>query len=142
MHVLEKTKSPLASLAETVIDQHAATFWLQKFNSLWSFNQALGKIVHKENSAQNMVSLTLQVNRHYELGQAGQHRLIFVEVDGIRYERCYSLTQLDYQHVLLTVKKVDQGKVSSWLVEQSQVGDILEFGQPYGDMLLPEQAQT
>ena len=142
MHVLEKTKSPLASLAETVIDQHAANFWLQKFNSLWSFNQALGKIVQKENSAQNMVSLTLQVNRHFELGQAGQHHPIFVEVDGIRYERSYSLTQLDSQHFLLTVKKVDQGKVSAWLVEQSKVGDILEFGQPYGDMLLPEQAQT
>ena len=142
MHVLEKTKSPLASLAETVIDQHAANFWLQKFNSLWSFNQALGKIVQKENSAQNMVSLTLQVNRHFELGQAGQHHPIFVGVDGIRYERSYSLTQLDSQHFLLTVKKVDQGKVSAWLVEQSKVGDILEFGQPYGDMLLPEQAQT
>lgn len=142
MHVLEKTKSPLSSLAETVIDQHAANFWLQKINPLWSFNQALGKIVQKENSAQNMVSLTIQFNRHFEVGQAGQHHPIFVEVDGIRYERSYSLTQLDSQHVLLTVKKVDQGKVSSWLVEQSQVGDILEFGQPYGDMLLPEQAQA
>ncbi|OTG70466.1 oxidoreductase [Acinetobacter sp. ANC 4169] len=141
MHVLEKTKSPLGSLAESVIDQHAANFWLQKFNSLWSINQALGKIVQKENSAQNMVSLTIQFNRHFKVGQAGQHHPIFVEVNGIRYERSYSLTQLDAQHVLLTVKKVDQGKVSSWLVEQAQVGDILEFGQPYGDMLLPTQAQ-
>ena len=141
MHVLEKTKSPLGSLAESVIDQHAANFWLQKFNSLWSINQALGKIVQKENSAQNMVSLTIQFNRHFMVGQAGQHHPIFVEVNGIRYERSYSLTQLDAQHVLLTVKKVDQGKVSSWLVEQAQVGDILEFGQPYGDMLLPTQAQ-
>jgi ferredoxin-NADP reductase len=51
------------------------------------------------------------------------------------------LTQLDAQHVLLTVKKVDQGKVSSWLSDHAQIGDVLEFGQPYGDMLLPEQAQ-
>ncbi|MCG4650896.1 hypothetical protein L0P02_13070, partial [Bifidobacterium longum] len=78
---------------------------------LWSVNQALGKIVQKENSAQNMVSLTIQFNRHFEVGQAGQHLPIFVEVDGIRYERSYSLTQLDSQRVLLTVKKVDQGKV-------------------------------
>ena len=142
MHVVEKMKkSPLSSLAESVMDQHAANFWLQKFNTLWSINQALGKIVQKENSAQNMMSLTIQVNRHFQMGQAGQHHPVFVEVNGVRYERSYSLTQLDAQHVLLTVKKVDQGKVSSWLVEQAQVGDILEFGQPYGDMLLPEQAQ-
>ena len=142
MHVVEKMKkSPLSSLAESVMDQHAANFWLQKFNTLWSINQALGKIVQKENSAQNMMSLTIQVNRHFQMRQAGQHHPVFVEVNGVRYERSYSLTQLDAQHVLLTVKKVDQGKVSSWLVEQAQVGDILEFGQPYGDMLLPEQAQ-
>jgi len=143
MHVVEKMKtSPLSSLADTVIDQHAGNFWLQKFNSLWSINQALGKIVQKENSAQNMMSLTIQVNRHFKMGQAGQHHPIFVEVNGVRYERSYSLTQLDAQHVLLSVKKVDQGKVSSWLVEHAQVGDILEFGQPYGDMLLPKQAQA
>ncbi len=143
MHVVEKMKtSPLSSLADTVIDQHAANFWLQKFNSLWSINQALGKIVQKENSAQNMMSLTIQVNRHFKMGQAGQHHPIFVEVNGVRYERSYSLTQLDAQHVLLSVKKVEQGKVSSWLVEHAQVGDILEFGQPYGDMLLPKQAQA
>lgn len=142
MHVVEKMKkSPLSSLAVSVMDQHAANFWLQKFNTLWSINQALGKIVQKENSAQNMMNLTIQVNRHFQMGQAGQHHPVFVEVNGVRYERSYSLTQLDAQHVLLTVKKVDQGKVSSWLVEQAQVGDILEFGQPYGDMLLPEQAQ-
>ncbi|CAB1213290.1 ferredoxin reductase [Acinetobacter bouvetii] len=141
MHVLEKTKSPLSSLAETVIDQHAANFWLQKFNSLWSLNQPLGKIVQKENAAQNMVSLTIQVNRHFKMGQAGQHHPVFVSVNGIRYERSYSLTQLDSQHVLLTVKKVDQGKVSSWLHEHAQIGDVLEFGQPYGDMLLTPQAQ-
>lgn len=142
MLVLEKKKSPFNSLAESIVDQHTANFWLQKFNSLWSVNQALGKIVQKENTAQNMVSLTFQFNRHFNVGQAGQHHPIFVTVQGIRYERSYSLTQIDAQHVLLTVKKVDQGKVSSWLVEQAQVGDVLEFGQPYGDMLLPEQAQS
>lgn len=35
---------------------------------------------------------------------------------------------------MLNSQKVDQGLVSSWLVEKSQVGDILRLGQPYGDM--------
>jgi ferredoxin-NADP reductase len=141
MHVLEKMKSPLDVVAESVIDQYAANFWLQKINPLWSFTEALGKIVKKETPAQDMVSLTFQFNRHFDVGQAGQHHPLFVNVKGIRYERSYSLTQIDERHVLLTVKKVEQGKVSSWLVEQSQVGDVLEFGQPYGDMLLPEPAK-
>ncbi len=41
-------------------------------------------------------------------------------LQGVRYERTYSLTQIDAQHVLLNVKKVDQGKASHWLCEQAQ----------------------
>lgn len=141
MHVIEKSKSPLKSLASAIVDPYSANFWLQKINPLWSVNQALGKIVQKQQTAQDMVSLMVQFNQKFQLGQAGQHHLVFVTIEGIRYERTYSLTQLDTQHVLLTVKKVDQGKVSSWLVNQANVGDILEFGQPYGDMLLPEATQ-
>src|SRR5690606_18238077 len=39
-----------------------------------------------------------------------------------------------------TVKKVHAGKVSTWFAEQAQVGDVIEFGQPYGDMTVPQQA--
>ena len=136
MHILERTKSPLTEFAESVVDRHTANFWLQKINPLWSIHQALGKVVKKEEAAHDMESLTIQINRHFQMGQAGQHHPVYVDVQGIRYERTYSLTQLDAQHVLLSVKKVDQGKVSHWLCEQTQIGDILEFGQPYGDMKL------
>ena len=126
-------------LVDAVIDENSVNFWLQKVNPLWSVNQALGKIIHKETVAKDTVSLTIQFNRKFNVGKAGQHHPVFVVIDGIRYERTYSLTQLSDQKALLTAKKVEQGKVSSWLVDQSKVGDILEFGQPYGDMLIPEQ---
>ena len=137
MHALQKTKQPLSFFTESVIDFNAVNFWLQKFNPLWSSNQALAKVVHKEFAADDMVSLTLQVNRHFKFGEAGQHHPIFVTVNGVRYERTYSLTQLDHQHVLLSVKKVEAGKVSTWLTEQAKAGDILEFGIPFGDMTVP-----
>jgi ferredoxin-NADP reductase len=140
MQALAKRKSPIDFFKESVIDQHAINFWMQKLNPIWSLNQPLGKIVHKENAAQDMVSLKIQVNRLFQFGEAGQHHPVYVVVDGIRYERSYSLTQLDQQHVLLTVKKVNAGKASTWFAEQAQVGDVIEFGQPYGDMTLPAQA--
>lgn len=142
MQLIAKSKSPITALVDVVIDLNSANFWLQKFNPLWSMNQALGVIRHKETVAQDTVSLTIQCNRHFQAGQAGQagqHHPVFVTIAGVRYERSYSLTQLDSQHMLLTVKKVDQGTVSSWLVEQANVGDVVEFGQPYGDMCVPEQ---
>jgi len=139
MHVLQKLKMPLNALSDSVVDQHAINFWIQKLNPVWSLNQPLGKIVHKENAAQDMLSLKIQVNRLFKFGEAGQHHPVYVVVNGIRYERSYSLTRVDAQHVLLTVKKVNAGKVSTWLTEQAQVGDVIEFGQPYGDMTLPAQ---
>ena len=133
-----KQKSPINYLFNTVLGVDSSNFWLQKFNPLWSVQQALGKIVEKSQTAHDTVSLTIQINRHFQIGQAGQHHPVIFEVNGRRYERTYSLTQLDMQHVLLTAKKVDQGIVSHWINEQAKIGDVIEFGQPYGDMLIPQ----
>ena len=137
MHTTVK-KSPLQLLFNTVLEPRDADFWLQKINPLWSVEQALGKIVYKDQAAQDTVSLTLKVNKHFQMGQAGQHHPVFVVVNGVRYERSYSLSKIDEQHVLLTVKKVAEGKVSTWLTQHAKVGDILELGQPFGDMTVPK----
>ena len=142
MHAIEKQKSPVQSLAETVLDPHTANFWLQKFNPLWSVSQPLGKIVEIQQTAADTVSLKIQVNRHFKMGLAGQHHPVIVEIAGRRYERTYSLTQIDQHHVLLTVKAVDQGVVSQWLCNEAKFGDVLEFGLPYGDMTAVDQNQV
>ncbi|MCH7336886.1 ferredoxin reductase [Acinetobacter sp. NIPH 2699] len=134
MYATEKRNSLFNSLAQSVMNSHDANFWLQKINPLWSVNQALAKVVKKQIVAKDTVSLILQCNRHVQRGVAGQHHPITVEIAGRHYERSYSLMQLDADNLCLTVKKVDQGIVSSWLVEKSKIGDILYFGQPYGEM--------
>ena len=135
--LLEKQKSPISSMFDMVMGNDTANFWLQKINPLWSVQQALGKIVQKEQSATDTTSLTIETNRHFKMGQPGQHHPINVEINGRRYERTYSLTQLDAHHVLLTVKKVEKGVVSNWLMNDAKIGEIIQFDQPYGDMLLP-----
>ncbi|KAB0589806.1 FAD-binding oxidoreductase, partial [Cupriavidus gilardii] len=59
---------------------------------------------------------------------------VIVEIAGRRYERTYSLTQIDAEHLRLTVKKVADGIVSNWFIAESKIGDVFELGQPYGDM--------
>lgn len=134
MQAIEKRNSLFNSLAQSVMNSHDANFWLQKINPLWSINQPLAKIVKKQNVAKDTVSLILQCNRHVIRGVAGQHHPVTVEIAGRHYERTYSLMHVDADHLCLTVKKVEQGLVSSWLVEHSQTGDMLRLGQPYGDM--------
>ena len=139
MNATAKLKKPFNALAESVVDPYAINFWIQKVNPLWSVNQPLGKIVHKEVAAEDTISLKIQVNRLFKFGVAGQHHPVYIVVNGIRYERSYSLTQLDAEHVLLTVKRVEAGKVSNWFADVAKAGDIIEFGLPFGDMTLPEQ---
>ncbi|UUM29111.1 ferredoxin reductase [Acinetobacter colistiniresistens] len=134
MQAIEKRNSLFNSLAQSVMNSHDANFWLQKINPLWSINQPLAKIVEKQIVAKDTVSLMLQCNRHVVRGVAGQHHPVTVDIAGRHYERTYSMMQVDADHLCLTVKKVDQGLVSSWLVEQSQAGDILRLGHPYGEM--------
>lgn len=140
MQAIEKRASLFNSMAQSVMNSHDANFWLQKINPLWSINQPLAKVVKKQIVAKDTVSLILQCNRHVQRGVAGQHHPVTVDIAGRHYERTYSLMQVDADHLCLTVKKVDQGLVSSWLVDQSQTGDILRLGQPYGEM--QQQVQT
>ena len=141
MHVIQRKKQLLDFLSGSVYDSNTVNFWLQKVNPLWSTREALGRIIKKQIIANDVVSLTIHCNQHMQYGVAGQHHPVHVEIHGRRYERTYSLTRLDAHHVKLTLKKIEGGIVSTWLCEQAQVGDILEFGQPYGDMLVSEQPQ-
>lgn len=136
MHAVLQRKSLFGSIVESVFDAQAANFWLKKMNSIWSVNESLGRIVEKRETAKETVSLKIQINKKFQMGQAGQHHPVIIKHNGRRYERTYSLTRIDDEHVLLTVKKVVNGIVSTWLCEQSELGDVIEFGLPYGDMLI------
>lgn len=141
MQAVTHRKTVIDSIVESVFDRHAANFWLQKLNPLWSVNQSLGKIVSKQVNGADTVSLTIQTNKNFKKAQAGQHHPVIIQSNGRLYERTYSLTQVDDQHVLLTAKKVADGVVSNWLVNDSKVGDMIEFGLPYGDMTIQADAQ-
>lgn len=140
-HVVAPKKQLLNFLSGSVYDSNTVNFWLQKINPLWSTHEMLGQIVKKQSIADDMVSLTIHCNQRMQFGIAGQHHPVHVEIQGRRYERTYSLTQLDEHHVQLTLKKIQGGIVSTWLCEQAQIGDVIEFEAPYGDMLLTTQNQ-
>jgi ferredoxin-NADP reductase len=128
-------------LSESIYDRHIADFWLKKINPLWSTQQCLGKIVSKTNVAHDMLALKIRCNQHMQYGIAGQHHPIRVDIAGRRYERNYSLTRLDAQHVQICVKKVPDGVMSQWLCEQSKIGDLIEFLAPFGEMTLAQKPQ-
>jgi len=67
--------------------------------------------------------------------QAGQYVNLFVEVEGVRTSRPYSISSSPTQvgHWDLTVRRTTDGFVSNWLADRVRVGDTLQSSGPAGN---------
>jgi ferredoxin-NADP reductase len=76
--------------------------------------------------------------------RAGQFVTFRLEVSGEEEQRSYSMSSTpgvdpDLQ---VTVKRVPNGLVSNWLVDNVQVGDSIEISEPSGLFVLPDRDQS
>lgn len=119
-------------------------FWVRRLHPTWAWSRTLARVVERRVEARDAVTLVLEPNRHFAGFRPGQHLSLTVEVDGVRLTRSYSPTGLPRRdrRVSLTIKRITGGRVSTHLVERTQVGDVVELGSAYGALELPAQAQT
>jgi ferredoxin-NADP reductase len=76
--------------------------------------------------------------------EAGQFCTVRVEVEGAPLLRCYSMSSAPGvdEHLAITVKRVPEGKVSNWLLDHVEAGDLLELTPPAGVFhLAPEDRE-
>lgn len=128
----------LKPLVESVFSPAAFDFWAGHINPAWSWQRPLARIIGREISARDCVTLTLKPNRHVAPFQAGQHLNISMEINGMRVTRSYSPSRVPGRagEFSITVKRMAGGKASAWLYEQAHIGDALEIGPAFGDMTL------
>ena len=136
-HTLNQN-APLQTLIQSVFSPTAFDFWASHLNPTWSWQRPLARIVARRIAAKDCVTLTLKPNRHAQPFLAGQHINITTEINGVRYTRSYSPSLLPDQNrqFTITVKRMSGGKVSNWLHEQAQIGQVIELGAAFGDMTL------
>lgn len=74
--------------------------------------------------------------------RAGQHLPIKIRVDQEELRRSYSISSSpdSLQGLRITVKRVDGGRVSNYINDYVQVGDVIEVGEPAGKFVLDAQA--
>lgn len=67
--------------------------------------------------------------------QAGQYINLFVNIDGVRTSRPYSISSSPAQTAYydITVGRIEEGFVSDYLLDKVKVGDILEASSPTGN---------
>ncbi|MEN8210266.1 MAG: FAD-binding oxidoreductase [Thermodesulfobacteriota bacterium] len=74
------------------------------------------------------------VNGYLPPFQAGQYISLSVEVDKVRTGRAYSISSSPSQtgYYDITVRRVENGRVSNFLIDEVKVGDLLESSGPEG----------
>ncbi|MEQ1439157.1 ferredoxin reductase [Fontimonas sp. SYSU GA230001] len=132
------TPTALQRLLSPLVAPHVFDFWASRLHPTWSWQRPLARVVERRVEARDAVTLVLQPNRHFAGFVPGQHVHVSADIDGVRVTRSYSLTGLPRPdgRVSITVRRIDQGRMSTHLCRRIGVGDVVELGPAFGDMTL------
>jgi ferredoxin-NADP reductase len=116
--------------------------YLELINPLWSTRELRGKVVSIEPETEDAATVTIKPGYRWEGHKPGQYLRIGVDIEGVRHWRAYSLTsdpEREDGFISITVKNVDEGVVSPYLVRRGRPGAIVGLGGVEGDFILPEE---
>lgn len=117
--------------------------YAELLNPLWG-EGIRAEVVAVEAQGPQAVSITLKPNHRWRGARAGQHVRLGVDINGVRHQRCYSLTSAEStlsQRITLTVQRHPQGLVSQYINQGLRVGDVVQVSAAEGRFILPEQVE-
>jgi ferredoxin-NADP reductase len=115
--------------------------YLELLNPLWSTRELRGRIEQVEPETADAATVVIKPGYRWDGHRPGQYLRIGVDVKGVRHWRAYSLTSAPDRAdgcISITVKNVDAGVVSPYLVRHGRIGAIVSLGGVEGDFVLPE----
>jgi stearoyl-CoA 9-desaturase NADPH oxidoreductase len=115
--------------------------YLELINPLWSTRELRGRIESIDRETEDAATVSIKPGYRWGGHEPGQYLRIGLDIEGVRHWRAYSLTsdpQREDGLISITVKNVDEGKVSPYLVRRGRPGTIVSLGGVEGDFLLPE----
>jgi stearoyl-CoA 9-desaturase NADPH oxidoreductase len=116
--------------------------YLELINPLWSTRELRGQIERIDHETPDAATVLIRPGYEWEGHEPGQFLRIGVDIEGVRHWRAYSLTSDPERpdgFISITVKNVDEGKVSPYLVKRGRPGCIVGLGGVEGDFVLPEE---
>lgn len=116
--------------------------WLALLHPALRLNRVMAQVTARQWVADDMLALCLRPNGNWRGAQPGQHLQLYLERNGVRLSRSYSLTAIHADGSLqIAIKRQPGGRVSPYLLEQLAVGELLELGPAYGELCWPAAAQ-
>lgn len=110
-------------------------------NPLWTAQTLHARVEAITLQTADSATITLQPGVRWAGHRAGQYVRIGVSIDGVRHTRCYSLSSAPERadgRISITVKAVDGGRVSSFLVREMTVGTVIDIAAADGDFTMPD----
>lgn len=125
------------ALARRLTLDRQLDFWMDQIAPTWSPGAIRARVVDVIAETHDVRTFVLAPNRRWPGHRAGQFVTVAVEIDGVRVERCYSLSSApEDEHLAVTVKRVAGGRVSSWMHGHLRRGDVIGLGSPMGEFIL------
>ncbi len=99
-----------------------------------------GRIVDVRPETGESATLLIQPSRDWAGHVPGQYVRVGVDVDGVRLWRTYSLTHgpRPDRMISITVKAIEGGAVSTYLVRRAKPGTMIQLGQAEGEFVLDQ----
>jgi len=129
-----------ATIAKRLMLDRQFEFWLGEIRPAWSIDELRARVVDVIDETHDVKTFVLAPNAAWPGHRAGQYVPVDVEIDGKRVRRCYSISSAPGERIAITVKRVADGRVSTWVHERIQRGDVLPLGAPAGDFVVAEEA--
>jgi ferredoxin-NADP reductase len=115
--------------------------YLELVNPLWSTRELRGRIETIDHETEDAATVSIKPGYRWSGHEPGQYLRIGLDIEGVRHWRAYSLTSDPARPdglISITVKNVDEGKVSPYLVRRGRPGTIVSLGGVEGEFLLPD----
>ncbi|MES2682598.1 MAG: ferredoxin reductase [Pseudomonadota bacterium] len=114
--------------------------FIRLVNPLWTAETLYARVEAITAETADSATITLQPGVRWAGHRAGQYVRIGVAIDGVRHTRCYSLSSAPERadgRISITVKAVDGGRVSNFLVRELTVGTVIDIAAADGDFTMP-----
>jgi ferredoxin-NADP reductase len=136
-------RRPLRSIAQMVATPLVPRDFIDVIDPLSSSRDLRGRLGAVIAETADAATVRIRVGRGWRGHRAGQHVRVGVDVDGVRHWRSYSITSQANstaragRHITITVKAVQDGVVSNYLVRRAKTGTLVHLDQAGGDFTLP-----
>jgi len=126
------------TVARRLFLDRQARFWAGRIGDRWARHER-ARVVAVVEEAPDVKSFFLRPGAAWRGHRAGQYTTVTVEVGGVQMRRCYTVSSAPGDPLLrITVKRSQEGRVSTWLHDRLRAGDLLRISAPAGDFVLPD----